>query len=283
MNTHVSARMVLLLLALVVVRSSAKAETLTVGAGAQFQSVQQAIDSAHPGDVVQVRARTYTGNLTINKQITLEGIGRPVLRGEGRARVVTVLADGCVIRGLNIEHSGGDLTNEDSGILLRSSNNRIEDIEMRDVLYGIYLYRSRNNTLSRNRIQGRVEMESGERGAGLHLWDSHNNIIEDNFISDARDGLYIQSCSDNEIRRNRVLNLRYGLHYMNSNRNRFEDNYFANNIAGAAIMYSNQIVLRRNAFVHNRGFSSFGILFQDCEDLIAEENFIVDNATGIFM
>ena len=48
-------------------------------------------------------------------------------------------------------------------------------------------------------------------------------------------------------------------------------------------MYSNHIEFRRNAFVHNRGFSSFGILFQECTELMAEENFIVDNATGIFM
>ncbi len=70
---------------------------------------------------------------------------------------------------------------------------------------------------------------------------------------------------------------------MFSDRNVFEDNFFSNNVAGAAIMYSNHIEFRRNAFVHNRGFSSFGILFQACNELLAEENFIIDNATGIFM
>ena len=151
------------------------------------------------------------------------------------------------------------------------------------MLYGIYLYRSSGNAIQRNRIRGRPELASGERGAGLHLWDSHHNKLEDNVISEQRDGMYIQSCSGNEIRRNRVFNLRYGLHYMNSNQNVFEDNLFSDNVAGAAIMYSNRIEFRRNAFVRNRGFSSFGILFQDCDELVAEENFIVDNATGIFM
>jgi nitrous oxidase accessory protein len=126
-------------------------------------------------------------------------------------------------------------------------------------------------------------LEEGDRGAGLHLWNSPDNIIEDNIISVERDGMYIQSCNGNKIRRNRVSNLRYGLHYMFSDNNVFEDNFFANNVAGAAIMYSNKIEFRRNAFVHNRGFSSFGILFQECNQLLAEENFIVDNATGIFM
>jgi nitrous oxidase accessory protein len=263
---------------------SVRGETITVGGSAsQFQAIQPAIDAAHDGDLIEVRAGTYTGNLILNKRITLAGKGRPTLRGEGRASVMTVLADWCAVRGFIIEHSGSDLTLEDSGILLKSSNNQIEDNELRDILYGIYLYASNGNSLRRNRIRGRPELEEGERGAGLHLWNSANNIIEDNVISEERDGMYIQSSHGNQIRRNRVFNLRYGLHYMSSDRNVFEDNFFSNNIAGAAIMYSNHISFRRNAFIHNRGFSSFGILFQDCSDLLAEENFIIDNATGIFM
>jgi nitrous oxidase accessory protein len=262
----------------------APAATLVVGGpGSQFQSIQFAIDAANPGDTVQVRPGTYNGNLTLKKQIALEGIDRPTLRGEGLASVITVFADGCTIRGFVIEHCGADLTREDSGILLKSSGNTIEDNELRDILYGIYLYSSHGNTLRRNSVRGRAELEEGDRGAGLHLWNSPDNIIEDNIISYERDGMYIQSCNGNQIRRNRVSNLRYGLHYMFSDRNVFEDNLFSNNVAGAAIMYSNHIEFRRNAFIHNRGFSSFGILFQECTALVAEENFIVDNATGIFM
>ncbi len=263
---------------------TAQGTTLIVGGQhAQFQTIQAAIDAASDGDAIQVNSGTYVGNVLLNKKITLQGIDSPRLHGLGRGSVVTVIADSCVISGFVIEHSGADLTREDSGILLKSSYNVIEDNHLHDLLYGIYLYSSAGNTLRRNRIRGRPEIEQGDRGAGLHLWNSPNNIIEDNIISEARDGMYIQNCNGNQIRRNRVFNLRYGLHYMFSDANVFEDNYFSNNVAGAAIMYSNKIELRRNAFLHNRGFSSFGILFQDCSDLIAEQNFIVDNATGIFM
>ena len=273
-----------LLISLVATLSAAAArgETLTVGAG-QFHSIQAAIDAAHPGDKILVREGTYTGNLILKKQIILEGINRPTLQGNGTGSVITILADGCMVAGFVIERSGGDLTREDSGLLLKSNRNIIEDNELRDILYGIYLYSSSGNALRRNRIRGRPELDVGGRGAGLHLWNSPDNIIEDNLITEERDGIYVQSSNGNQIRRNRVTNLRYGLHYMSSDRNVFEDNLFSNNIAGAAIMYSNKIELRRNAFIHNRGFSSFGILFQECNDLLAEENFIVDNATGIFM
>jgi nitrous oxidase accessory protein len=205
-----------------------------------------------------------------------------VLRGEGRGSVVVVAADHCSIRGFVIERSGGDLQAEDSGLLLKSNENTVAGNELRDVLYGIYLYHSQWNTIRGNTVRGRRELEVGARGAGLHLWNSPDNTIEENTISDARDGMYIQNSPGNKIRRNRVFSVRYGLHYMNSDANRFEENIFSDNVAGAAIMYSRKIELRRNAFLRNRGFSSFGVLFQDCEENLAEENYIIGNATGVF-
>ncbi|HSQ19317.1 MAG TPA: nitrous oxide reductase family maturation protein NosD [Blastocatellia bacterium] len=275
---------VLLGLAVVACATRASADVLTVDeSAAKFPTISAAIAAAHPGDTIQVHGGSYLGPVVIEKKLNLEGIGKPILRGAGQGSVLTVLADGCVIKGFIVEHCGDDLQNEDSGILLKSRDNIIEDNELRDILYGIYLYRSPGNTIRRNAIRGRAELEIGERGAGLHLWDSPDNTIEDNTISEARDGLYIQSCDRNTIRRNSVFKLRYGVHYMFSNWNKFEDNIFSNNVAGAAIMYSDHIEFRRNAFIHNRGFSSFGILFQECNDCFAEENFIIDNDTGIFM
>lgn len=246
-------------------------------------TLQQRIDQAAEHDVLLVQPGVYEGNIVLNKSLTLKGIGRPVLRGSGKGSVITVSADGCAIEGFIVEHSGGDLQQEDSGILLTSNHNRIENNELSDILYGIYMLHSAGNTIRRNTITGRPELEDGERGAGLHLWNSPDNTLDENVITWARDGLYIQSSSGNKIRGNRVSHLRYGVHYMFSDSNTFEDNLFEDNVAGAAIMYSRNICFRRNAFLHNRGFSSFGILFQACVDCSAEENYIVDNATGIFM
>lgn len=262
----------------------AYAEVLSVGQpGSGYATVQAAVAAARSGDTVRIHAGTYVGNLVLDKTVRIEGIGMPVIRGSGRGSVVLVAADRCEIRGLAIEHSGSDLQAEDSGILLKSGDNVLEGNELRDVLYGIYLYRANRSTIRKNTIRGRAELELGERGAAVHIWDSPGNIIEDNVISDVRDGLYIQSSPGNRIRRNRVRRVRYGVHYMFSDSNSFEDNVFSDSVAGAAIMYSYDIEFRGNAFVHNRGFSSFGILFQECERCTAVGNFIVDNATGIFM
>jgi nitrous oxidase accessory protein len=261
-----------------------RADTLTVASSnARFQSLQDALAAARPGDTIQVQPGVYTGQFILDKTITLIGINKPVLRGTGQGSVVVITADHCTIKGFAIEHSGRDLQAEDSGLLLKANHNVIEDNELRDVLYGIYLYHASHNSLRGNVVRGRRELELGARGAGLHLWNSPNNTIEANRVSDARDGMYIQTSPGNTIRHNRVSQVRYGLHYMNSDDNRFEDNLFERNVAGAAIMYSRRIELRRNAFLHNRGFSSFGILFQDCDEIVAEENFVIDNATGLFI
>lgn len=262
---------------------SARAEVLTVGRNGQFQTVNSAISAAQAGDTIRVESGTYVENLVLDKTLTIEGVGKPIIKGTGKGSVVVVSADDCAFRGFQIETSGSDLQAEDAGILLKSNRNTIEDNDLSDILFGIYLFHSADNKIRRNRIRGRAELESGERGGGLHLWNSPRNLLEDNIVTEARDGMYIQNSPNNTIRRNRVSRLRYGLHYMSSDDNTFEENVFFDNIAGAAIMYSQRIALRRNLFLHNRGFSSFGILYQDCRQCITEENLIFNNATGIFL
>lgn len=268
--------------ALICALAGARAAELRAGPEAQFATIADAVKNAQPHDVIRVSGGTYPGDLVIDTPVQLIGEGRPVIRGSGSGSILTVRAPGCVIRGFRVEHSGGSLMDEDSGILLHSSGNQILDNELSDILFGIYFYGSNDNTVRGNTIRGRLQLEQGERGAGLHFWNCLRNRIEENVISGTRDGMYLQNASESVIRRNRIVQARYGLHYMYSNDNVFEDNTFADNVAGAAIMYSSRIQLRRNRFVHNRGFSSFGILFQDSTDITVERNIISDNATGIF-
>ncbi len=259
------------------------ARTLLVGNNSAFTSITAAVATATDGDTVEVYPGVYDGDLTLARSVVLTGIGRPVIRGSGLGSVITVNADRCTVRGFAIQHSGGMLVDEHSGILIKSNGNVVEANELTDVLYGIYLLASNGNRLIGNTIRGRPLPDLGSRGSGIHVWNSRDNLFADNVITSSRDGMYFQNAYNSVVRHNRIYGLRYGLHYMFSDGNIFEDNISYNNVAGAAIMYSNRVQFRRNSFLHNRGFSSFGILFQEVEHCVAEDNMISDNAVGVFM
>ncbi len=246
------------------------------------RNLQSAIAQAAPGDTICIPSGTYFGNILINKRLSLIGIDRPIIKGEGNGSVITITADSCVVEGLVVEHSGTMLVNEDAGILLKSSHNTVKQNELHDVLFGIYLMQAESNRIIRNGITGRKYLEFGERGSGIHIWNSQHNRFVGNTITDVRDGFYIQNASHSWIEANEAFNVRYGLHYMYADSNTFLNNTFHDNVAGAAIMYSRGIVMRNNVFAHNRGFSSFGILFQDCHGLVADSNVITDNVVGMF-
>jgi len=266
---------------LTIVGSSLSAKTHSVRSG---ESIQSAINSAQKLDtIIIVEAGTYQENLLLTKSITLIGSNNAVIRGNGAGSIITILADSCVVKGFTIEHCGKMLVNEDAGILVKSNYNIIEQNHLRDILFGIYLLQSNSNVVANNTIEGRKEIEQGERGSGIHLWNSHHNVLSGNVISWTRDGFYIQNANHTLIKENDVHSLRYGLHYMYADSNIFLRNNFHDNVAGAAIMYSRGIVMKHNLFVRNRGFASYGILFQDCHFAKADSNIIADNVVGIFM
>ncbi len=244
--------------------------------------IQALIDHANPGDTVYVERGVYEGDIEVSKTLALIGAGRPVLRGSGEGSCVTITAPGCLVQGFVIERSGSDVMREDAGILVRSDFNRIEQNEIRDILFGIYLLEADANLVRGNTILGRGQLDYGQRGSGIHIWNSNDNDFEGNVIFDARDGFYVQYARRTRISGNAAYNTRYGLHYMYADSNSFSSNRFISNVAGAAIMYSRDITFRHNVFSHNRGFASYGILFQDCRGIIADSNVIADNVVGMF-
>ena len=86
---------------------SSTAATLHVGGTKLYKTVTSAIEAAQPGDTILVDAGTYREkNIVIQKRIVLKGINFPVLDGEKKYQVVSVHADGVIIEGFRIVHSG---------------------------------------------------------------------------------------------------------------------------------------------------------------------------------
>jgi nitrous oxidase accessory protein len=253
-------------------------------AASRISVLQAAVDEAAPGSVLDVGPGTYEGDLFIDRPLRLVGRGRPLLRGSGNGSVVMIRADGVVLEGFDIDgRGGGDLGRDSSGVHIAARNAVVRDCRITNALFGVYLLEADGATVERCRIRGIPGKDPGEKGSGIHAYNTQRFSIVANDVVDARDAIYLQNSSNGIIRGNRARDMRYGLHYMFSDDNLFEDNVFENGAAGSAIMYSERIVFRRNQFIRNRGFASVGLLLQQCDDVLAESNLIADNARGIFL
>lgn len=253
-------------------------------APAETSPLQALVDRAAPGARVTVPAGIYEGDLFIDRPIALVGSGRPVLVGSGAGSVVRVRAADVTIEGFDIDgRGGGDLGRDSAGVHVAGARARVRDVRVRGTLFGIYLLASDDAVVDGNQVRGIAGLDPGEKGSGIHVWNSQRFHIVDNDIVDVRDGFYIQNSSFGLVRGNTARDLRYGLHYMFSDDNVFEDNTFENGAAGAALMYSERLTFRRNRFLRNRGFASVGLLMKECDEVVAEDNLIADNARGLFL
>jgi nitrous oxidase accessory protein len=245
---------------------------------------QRTIDAAVPGDVIDVPAGEYHGDLVIDRRIRLVGHGRPVFIGAGHGSVIRVRAAGVEIDGIDVDgRGGGDVSRDSSGIHVWAPHATIRDCRIHGALFGVYLRDADHSVVERCTIDGRPDLPSGEQGSGIHVFRTDGFRLAGNVIRHMRDGIYIQASPHGTTAGNITSDLRYGLHYMFSDDNVFEDNTFETSAAGAALMYSRRLTFRRNRFLRNRGFASVGLLMQGCDDVVAEDNLIANNARGVFL
>lgn len=251
---------------------------------AQASPLQARIDAAAPGSTLEVGPGTYVGDLYLDRPLRLVGRGRPRLVGSGAGSVVRVRGADVTVEGFVIDgRGGGDLGRDSAGVHVAAPRATIRDCQVVDALFGIYLREADGALVERVVVRGIPGRDPGEKGSGIHVWNTRGFRFASNELSDVRDGFYVQSSSQGWIVHNRASDVRYGLHYMFSDDNVFEDNTFELGAAGAALMYSRRITFRRNRFLRNRGFASVGLLLKACDDLVAESNLIADNARGIFL
>lgn len=213
---------------------SATGNTIYVNAsgGANYTTIQEAIDAAEPGDEVFVYSGDYHENLVITKDIILTGQSKDdtIIDGSLNGHVVYVHgSDGSEIdiqiSGFTIRNAGGtgkdcialDYVNDGT-----INDNRVMNSEDSD---GIQLSHCSGITISGNAINSNLE------GNGINLVASANNIINDNQIENNQKGIYLSSVSNTNIIYDNTINGNslYGAHIIQSSNNRLYLNDFSNN------------------------------------------------------
>jgi parallel beta-helix repeat protein len=188
-----------LILCTTCIATAAAAEHTVAPSGADFTSIQAAINWASSGDTITVESGTYAESVRLDKKLSLVGIdsgnGAPVIDPGKKGNGVEVRVDGCTVEGFVIRNS--DLLN---GIRISSDQNTIRKNFIYNNAQGITLVSSQKNTLSGNNI-------TNNQAAGIVLEGSNSNLIEDNTISANAVGISLDESSlSNQIFRNTFSN-----------------------------------------------------------------------------
>jgi nitrous oxidase accessory protein len=275
----------LALVLLIPIRASAHdGNTLHVGPGGDYATLTEALAFARPDMTIELLPGTYTGQWTISLPLTLTGQPGSVLDGGGKGTLLTITASGVTVEGLTIRNSGRSLLDDDAAIRVLGNDAHIRYNRIEDVHHAIYAKDGAARTqISGNIIHGREALLQEDRGNGIHLWNAPDTVVEGNVVSGVRDGIYVGFAPRSTFRNNIFQRLRYGIHFMYADDNIFEDNIFEHSEAGAALMYSKHITLRRNVFAHSRSNRAYGLLLQECDNVLVEDNLLAGNSRALFV
>lgn len=256
---------------------------IEVCSSCEVKSIKQAISISEDGDEIIVNSGVYKEHdILIDKSIHIRGINWPVIDGENKETIFTVKADDFSISGLEIINVGQSYTKDFAAILVAGSNGFvIENNIFKKVFFGILIEKSKNGTISHNKVSSEFESQANS-GNGIHLWHCSNMTVFNNELTGLRDGIYFEFVKNSEVYNNISFeNLRYGLHFMFSNENSYYNNIFKKNGAGVAIMFSKYVKMHNNRFEHNWGSASYGLLLKEIYDAEIENNVFEQNTIGI--
>jgi nitrous oxidase accessory protein len=251
----------------------------------QFNNIKSAISASSSFDTIEIYYGLYKeGNIVINKPLYIKGINKPVLDGQKKFEVVSVISDYTTIEGLVIQHSGFATLNDPCGIKVYDVHHVvIQNNTLIDNFFGIYIQSGSHCVIKNNTLiaYGKEEQQIGN---GIHCWKSDSLQIIGNKISGHRDGIYFEFVTSSVIWRNiSSKNIRYGLHFMFSNNDAYISNIFKNNGAGVAVMFTKNVKMFNNYFIDNWGDAAYGLLLKEISDAYIFNNHFISNTTGIYM
>ncbi len=163
--------------------SDASSNTIYVddSGGANYTSIQNAIDHAADGDIIYVYEGIYHENVVVNKKITLQGENKKAVIDAGYN------GDAIIVTDNDVYISGFTTINGGNGS------------------YGIKLYGVENCTVKNCNLSGNY--------AGMGIFWSNNNIIDRNVFSSNTYAIFSTSGKNNRIEENIFLGNTNGIRF----------------------------------------------------------------------
>jgi len=247
--------------------------------------LQTIVDSAKPGDTLQLRGHFRLHNLTITRPITIMGLDSAVLESDSAGDIIHIKeTSGVTISSLTFKNVPVSFLHEFAAInLSKASDCKILDNTFVDNFFGIYLSDSKRIAIERNSLTG-ADRSMSHAGNGIHLWNSREVTINYNRVVGHRDGIYFEYARQIDVQHNHSeRNLRYGIHFMFSDSCNYSHNEFISNAAGIAVMYTSRVTMTDNLFQDSWGAAAYGLLLKDIKDSKVLNNRLVRNSVAFQM
>jgi len=262
--------------------------------GADYTSIQAAVNNASTGDTILVYSGTYYENVIIDKQLILTGIanggGKPIVDANGSGSAITLFVDRITVEGFTVINSSSE------GIKVISDYNKLINNNITLNYIGIYLNSSNNNNItdnnvsenhlcgilfnysSYNNISNNIVMGNNGSGIVLNSLSISNTLFKNTANSNNRSGiLLLEGSGYNFVLNNSAnFNNETGIAVLfDSNNNNIKENNVSNNYQGVVIYYSsegNNVSENIANFNKDRGFFIGYSSYVNLTDNIANSN-----------
>ncbi|RJS68306.1 hypothetical protein CW714_10335 [Methanophagales archaeon] len=189
-----------------------------------YATIQDAVNAASPGYTIIVRDGTYTENVNVDKQLTIQsenGSANCIVQAANpNDHVFEITANYVNISGFTVKGSNT------AGMRLQyADNSTISNNTVSNNGGGIYLCGLNNNNMLMNNLA------SNNHAVGIWLSSSsNNNTLTDNLASNNDCGIYLESSSNNTLMNNNAdSNDYYGILLHDSSNNTLANNNASNN------------------------------------------------------
>ncbi|OQY29477.1 MAG: hypothetical protein B6244_03630 [Candidatus Cloacimonetes bacterium 4572_55] len=248
---------------------------------ATVYSMQEIIDSAQPGDVINLKPGRYTGpgKISINN-LTINGLHCAEITVDGKGSIFYIQADSVRLVNLKITNSGHSHDKIDCAVSIRGNYNIIENCLITDCLFGIDLQDAQNNEIIHNEICSKNK-DKAMQGDAIRLWYSFSNKIQHNYWHNVRD-MVVWYSEENLFEGNLGVGNRYSIHFMYSHNNRIQNNEFYDSSVGVFLMYSERTIMVGNTIVRSSGPTGICLGLKETSNNQILNNRFIYSSQGIY-
>jgi len=246
-----------------------------------FQFIQDGINEANKKDTILVNTGIYNEHLRINNDVYLIGKNKEETivsaNGSSEYLILDTVHDTQIY---NFTFSCNTEERLDIIKMINCTSCTISNIDIisQSLQRSALIVNGSHNTIMNIYINGRFIY------AGLEIFYSHENTIENNTIDSTGAGILIFRSHNNIIKSNMIINNTNGIYIEEGNQNRITLNSIQGNNRGLFSSYSIKNIIKNNNFIENDEQAKFTLLLR--KDFIAPnywENNYWDDFKGFFM